>query len=340
MKILIIQLRRIGDILLTTPVISYLKENLPDSTLHFLSEPVGKMVLETHPQIDRLLLYDRARSWDMIKMVRAERYDVVFDFMNNPRTGYLTLLSSARHRVGWKHPVRRFFYNTPIEVPPLPEYVPLRKLRMVESWLRKQHLLKAEPLFIRPQLFLSDEDNRAATEWMKKEGLAPGRFGIFAPASRYQIRMWKKEGVRRVALEILKRHGVKSYLAWGPGEEGVMAEIRKGVEDKIGLLPPTTMRQMAAIFKPAAFVFSSDAGPMHTAVAVGTPTVTVYGPTRPVDWNPSLADGGKKDIPLNVAELECLGCHLHECPIGNPCMKDLSEARVLDACEKLLAGGK
>jgi ADP-heptose:LPS heptosyltransferase len=115
-----------------------------------------------------------------------------------------------------------------------------------------------------------------------------------------------------------------------------MADVRKGEEAAIGMLPLTSMREMAAIFKNAALVVTNDSGVMHTAVAIGAPTVTIYGPTRPIDWNPSLAGVGPLDVALNAAELDCLGCHLEKCPIGHLCMVKLGEDRVLAACEKIL----
>ncbi len=336
MKILVIQLRRIGDILLTTPVLAYLKQALPGCTVHFLCEPMGTSVLETNPNIDKLFIYDRSSAVRMIRTVRAERYDAVLDFMNNPRTSYLTFLSGARQRIGWRHGFRRVFYNIAVPIPEDPEYVPARKLRLTKRWLELSGKEAPAPHVVRPQLFVGPHDIAIADRWMRDESLTPGDFIIVAPAHRHPIRSWKKEGYRNVALALRKRSGKKIYLAWGPGEEGWMRDVRQGEESNIGMLPLTSMREMAAIFKNAALVLTNDSGVMHTAISVAAPTVTIYGPTRPIDWNPSLAGVGPLDVALNAQELDCLGCHLAKCPIGHMCMEKLGEDRVLAACEKIL----
>lgn len=335
MRILIIQLRRIGDILLTTPVVSYLKQALPGATVDFLCEPMGRTILETHPHIDRLHVYDRAHPLREILRIRGERYDAVLDFMNNPRTSHLTAFSGARWRVGFRAGPRRVFYNIAVPVPKAPEYVPVRKLRLARYWLEKAELASPAPASLRPELFLAADDERFAAEWA--DGATGGRpFVVVAPAHRHPIRAWRADGFRAVALHLARSRGMKVFLAWGPGEEGVMNQVRSGVEDELPLLPLTSLRQMAAIFKRSSLVVTNDSGAMHLAVAVGAPTVTAYGPTRPVDWNPSLAGAGPRDMPLTAEGVDCLGCHLIKCPIGHVCMKRLPEERVIAACENIL----
>jgi len=335
MRILVLQLRRIGDILLTTPVLSYLKSAVPGAEVDFLAEPMGKTVLETHPKLDGLLIYDRAHPVRQISIVRRRRYDVVIDFMNNPRSSYLTALSGARWKVGFNTGARSALYNVAPPVPTEPEYVPMRKLRLARAWLQAAGLPAPEPESIRPELFLADADKAFAAEWIRKEGLASGSYAVLAPAHRHPIRAWRAEGFRAVALA-LKQKGIRPFLAWGPGEEGVMQAVRAGHDTEIGLLPLTTLRQMAAIFAKARLVVTNDSGAMHLAVAAGSPTVTIYGPTRPVDWNPSMAGAGPRDRAINAQGVPCLGCHLLTCPVGHICMTELPEARVIAACESVI----
>ncbi len=340
MKILVIQLRRVGDILLTTPVLSFLKKAIPNATIDFLSEAGGASVLETNPQLDNLLIYKKGKSWSEIKMVRSKQYDVVLDFMNNPRSALLTGLSGARWRVGFRHSVRSIFYNICLPVPADPEYVPQRKLRLVRYWLEKAQVPIPVGVSGRPQLYFSRDDEDFATSWFEQEKIRKGNFMVIAPVHRHPIRSWRWEGFRDVGLKLVQDKKLKVYLAWGPGEEELISQVRKGVEDKLGMLPPTSLRQMGAIFKKARLVLTNDSGAMHLAVATGTPTVTIYGPTRPIDWNPSLSqEGSTQDIVLTASGVPCLGCHLLKCPIGHLCMKQLSEEEIFKACSQILKGG-
>lgn len=338
MRILIIQLRRIGDVLLTTPVLSYLKRVFPEATLDFLVEPAAKTVLENNPHINTVLIYDRTRSIAEIKRLRVAKYDVVIDFMNNPRTAYITGLSGARWRVGFKSRFRSLFYNVAMPDTKIPEYVPRRKLRLIEYWLKKMGQSIPPLHIIRPQLFLSLEDERFADDWRKKENIGAKPYTIIIPTHRHPIRRWRKEGFRDVALHLATEAGHHVFFAWGPGEEDLIQDIRSGHEDKLGMLPLTTLRQFGAIAKGARLAVTNDSGLMHIAVAVECPTVTIYGPTRPIDWNPSLTEHrcGIHDIAVNAGHVPCLGCHLLQCPIGHICMKELDAVAVINACQKLV----
>ena len=101
MRILLIQPRAIGDVLCTTPIINYLKKAIPDARIDFLVEPLGKALLETHPGLNEVLIYDKKKAFQEILRVHRRRYDTVLDFMNNPRTAYLTAFSGASWRVGF-----------------------------------------------------------------------------------------------------------------------------------------------------------------------------------------------------------------------------------------------
>ncbi|MFN0118706.1 MAG: glycosyltransferase family 9 protein [Elusimicrobiota bacterium] len=336
MKILIIQLRRIGDILLTTPAVSFLRKKFPEAQIDFLCESMGLEVLKNNPYLNDILIYDKNKPLEQIRIVRQKKYDVIFDFLNNPRTSYLSALSGAKETVGFNSSFRSFLYKKRIPVPKAPEYVPKRKIRMIQEWLGETEQT-TDPLT--PQLFLINEDEKFALDWMKKENLTSKSFTILVPAHRHPIRAWKGSGFREVGLDLVDRRKEKVFLAWGPGEEDVIAKVRQGIESKLPILPPTHLRQMAAIFKEAKLVVTNDSGAMHLAVAVKVPTVTIYGPTRPIDWNPSLSgdvEAGRIHKVINLIELDCLGCHLSVCPIGHLCMENLNEKKVLEKVDQLL----
>ena len=336
MKILIVQLRRVGDILLTTPVIRYLASACPGAQIDFLCEPMGRPVLERHPLLRRLRLYDKNDPWGEIRRIRAERYDAVLDFMGNPRTRLLTLLSGARWRAGFRRGLRSVFYNIRAPGSPAPEYVPMGKMRLARAWLRRAGLPSPEPTALRPELHLAPEDEDFAADWAAQEGVGNGAFFVAAPAHRHPVRAWRSAGFRSAIDRLQKSRNWPGFLAWGPGEEKVAEETRAGVQPAIRLLPPTHLRQMAAIFRRARLVLTNDSGAMHLAVAVGTPTVTIYGPTRPADWNPSLAGVGPRDAVVTADGVPCLGCHLNACPVGHLCMEQVDANRVVEACEYVL----
>jgi ADP-heptose:LPS heptosyltransferase len=171
MKILIIQLRAIGDVICTLPAIVALKQALPAAELHFLVEPSAKPIVESHPGISKVLVYDKSRARQEIARVRAEKYDAVFDFMNNPRTAYITGFSRAPWKVSYTCGVRSLFYNFVVPEPVEPEYVPKRKIRLVNAWLQKIDKKPVLQASYRPQLRLTAEDETFAADWAARENV-------------------------------------------------------------------------------------------------------------------------------------------------------------------------
>lgn len=335
MRILLIQLRRLGDILLTTGAISAVKTSFPEATVDFLCEPIGKPILETNPQLSDVLVYQRNRGISEIRRVRKRDYRIVIDFMNNPRSAYLTGLSGAQWRVGFKKFGRSLFYNINAPVPLEPEYVGLRKIRLVNELL---NTLGKPPCSLnsgRPRIWLNAEDQAFAEQWLKSENLNGRSFVVMAPIHRHPIRQWRLDGFRELGVRIHRDLGVPVYAAWGPGEEGQIHRLCGDSGDLIKPLPPTRYREMGAIFQKARLVVTNDSGAMHLAVAVGTPTVTVYGPTRPIDWNPP-AEPNSQNIAVVAESVACLGCHRGRCPVGHLCMTQLGESDVFRACRLIL----
>jgi ADP-heptose:LPS heptosyltransferase len=110
MRILIVQPRRIGDVILTTPAIDALRNKFPDARIEFLAEVAAAPVLEGYPGLDETLLFDK-NLFRWIPEIRRRRYDWVLDFMCNPRTAQLTALSGATVRAGFDVPVWGRVYN-------------------------------------------------------------------------------------------------------------------------------------------------------------------------------------------------------------------------------------
>ena len=114
-NIVLIQLRRIGDVLMTTPSIRALRHAYPEAQITFITEPPSDQVLEHNPLLNEVLLFQRKPSlrqylkflWE----VRQRRFDLVIDFFSNPRSAQISWFSGAARRVGFDFPGRGFYYT-------------------------------------------------------------------------------------------------------------------------------------------------------------------------------------------------------------------------------------
>jgi len=113
-KILVIKLRGIGDVILSTVVFDNLRENFPSASLDFLTEGASIPALEKLSSINKIHKFNRKKTWEQVKLafkIRSEKYDLVIDLFSNPSTAQITKLSGAKYRVGFPYKGRKYAYN-------------------------------------------------------------------------------------------------------------------------------------------------------------------------------------------------------------------------------------
>ncbi|HOX22468.1 MAG TPA: glycosyltransferase family 9 protein, partial [Elusimicrobiales bacterium] len=131
-KILVIQLRRIGDALLATPAVRLLKRVYPSATVDFLAEPQAADALAGNPHINEVILYDKKHPLKALWNIRNRGYDIVIDYMGNPRSGLITFLSGAPVKAGPGNVFWTCAYNKIMSLGEPPVYSSAEKIRMLE----------------------------------------------------------------------------------------------------------------------------------------------------------------------------------------------------------------
>jgi ADP-heptose:LPS heptosyltransferase len=319
-SILAIQLRRLGDVILTTPALEALKKRWPDAKLDFLVEATGAEAVAGHPAIDEVLVYDadgiaNALSWAL--KIRARRYDWVIDFLANPRTAMITALSGATVKAGPAHVARRWAYNQRMVQSPQACYGALEKVR----WLSALGVSPADAPAL-PRLFLA---KRPAT---------PDNVVGLVPPSRKETRRWPAPSYVRLGRLLRDKHGCRLKVFWGPGEKDLADEVVRGIGDGASAIPETrAIADLARELASCRVVVGNCAGPKHVALALGVPTVTIHGSSDPVSWTPAHPEHRF----VRLDELPCIGCRSNDCPYNLECLNQLPAERVLPAVEQLLA---
>ncbi len=320
-RILVIQLKRAGDVLCTTPIPTVLKQRWPQAQVDFLVDKPFASLLENHPSINSVRIYDRNRMLHTLSQIRAQKYDYVFDFQCSPRSAIAVGMSGARLTAGYRVTFWGRTYTKTIRRPDDRITVVQGKLSLLESILGS---LKEEPTL----LALTVEEQRWADTLRKT--LTQDTVVGMVPTHRKVSRRWPAASFGELARKI-DAAGWGCWIFWGPGEEGYAKEVQ-ALAPRAKLIPAASLRQMAALLSRCDLVVTNDNGPMHLAVAVGSSTVTIYGPTVPEAWNP----GGPHHRALQAPGVTCLGCNLNSCPFNHECMRDLSVERVFATCEQAL----
>lgn len=166
-------------------------------------------------------------------------------------------------------------------------------------------------------------------------GLWPDEpFVVINPGAAWPNKRWPAERFGALAREVRARHGLKSAVLWGPGEETLAAQVAASSSGAAEMAPATTVAEVVSLVRAARLVVSGDTGPIHLAAAVGTPVVGLYGPTDPRrngPWSP--ADE-------SVSRFERCACHhQRRCRIAAWCLADITLDEVLDAVGRRLARG-
>ena len=323
-KILVIQLKRAGDILVTTPVLEALRALFPSAEIDGLVEKPFAPLLENHPILRQVQIYDKSRKMATVRRIRREKYDWILDFQSSPRSAIVVAFSGARVKAGYRVPFWGRLYNRTIKRPAGRQSVIEGKLSLLEAVSGRpaeRHERK---------IFLTALERSQAQSWIHDQGFRQAPVGII-PTHRRASRRWKYESFASLAQRLVKE-GLPVLLFWGPGEKHEVESLQQKAPEA-RLIPATSLREMAALLTGCRLVVTNDNGPMHLSVAVGTPTLTIYGPTDPLAWNP----GGPRHRAVQASDVSCLGCNLNECPFGHECMTHITPEYVLSLCQEMLA---
>lgn len=296
-RILLIQLRQLGDILLTTPCIKAVRQNYPRAKLSFLSHAMGRLVLDGNPYVDELLLYrddwTLAQHGRFLLDLRARRFDLVIDFMNNPRSALFTRVTGAADRVGFRS-ARFWAYTQHVAKGEDASYIGYRKLRLLQAAGMSgadlhelgEPFPSAEALTLDFPWFESDVGpylHMLRTESALAQ--APLRV-VLSPTHRRLARRWPLANYAALADCLSENWGAAVIWIWGPGEEELIDTVRAQCRQTTYKAPPTTLRQLAALIANCDFFIGNSNGPSHIAVATGTPSLQLHGPTDPIAWTP------------------------------------------------------
>jgi ADP-heptose:LPS heptosyltransferase len=295
-RIVILRLRGLGDVVLSSAVIDALTRAYPDADLDYLSASSSRELLEPDSRLSRifLLAYGRPESgrvqtgriFRALSWMRKGKADLVVDLFSNPLTAILTAASGARYRVGLDKRLRRFAYNLRVPRflgPPAADHRYARDVQL--DFLRGVGIeWEGEA---RASISLKSEEVGFAERSLGALGYARGkRFGAVIPGGSWESKRWSVEGFVEVARELAEEFGEPTLVVWGPPEEEDARSIVAGLGPSGRLAPPTTLRQMAALLGRPALTLSTDCLGRHFSIVQGVATVGVFGTTDPRDWTP------------------------------------------------------
>jgi len=331
-KILLLQLKRIGDLILTLPALATLRENFPDAQLTLVASKDCADMLPAISNVDRILIA-RRNLRDLIPSFAVVRqaFDYCIDCTRNDRSAFLAVLSGARRRVT-SYRVRDQSKNR------ARVYTDFVSVRMRDMHTIDYHLALLEPLGIQKvlcklHLELPDGAREKANQLRRAAGIG-SHFVVFHPGSARVEKLWDPERWAQVIDESGRNNDLDLVLTSGPSrlEEEHVARIKHRTQRQlVDLSGKTDLVTLAALIGQARLLVTVDSAPMHLAAAIHTPQVALFGPTNPFHWRP-------RESPVLILQGES-AIPLTEFSPAQPrfTMSQISTAAVIDAMESLLS---
>lgn len=289
-RLLVARSSAIGDTILTTPVACRLRDWFPGAFLAWLVEEKSSAFVEDHPALDEVIVLPR--GWflrprlvaSLHRRLRALRLDATIDCQGMTKTALACWLSGAPLRVGLAGEHGRElspWLNNRLVRPRRP-HVTDRSLDLLEGL----GLFAAADAPIDWRLPTPADSRARIQAWLAAAPIA-GDYAVINPGASWDSKLWDNTRFADLAGELLERHGLVSVVVWGGQKERNMATaITNAAGPAAVMAPPTSLHDLAALLAGARLVVSPDTGPMHLGVAVGAPTVGLFGVTRPQDCGP------------------------------------------------------
>jgi ADP-heptose:LPS heptosyltransferase len=325
-RILVIKLRAVGDVLLSTIVTKNLRLAFPNAQIDYLTEPPSVDVLVGNPFINHIHVHDRVKMTGirLVRFIRLQRYDLVIDLFGNPRTAFIVRLSGAKYRVGYRFRSRTYAYN--IMANPQGDRVHNTQFNLDALEVMGVAIQDRNIYFQ-----FTQDDEEYVDAFLADAGLRGKLLIGVNTGGGWYTKRWGLDRFAELSDCLIEKYGASVLLTWGPGQLPEVEKIQSLMKRKSFIPPPTSLKQLGALLKRCTCVLSNDSGPMHIAAAVGTPVLGIYGPTSPKLQGPF----GEQHITVSKEGLDCLGCNYTSCPIGHPCMLELSVESVMGGVQLL-----
>ncbi|MCX5687883.1 MAG: glycosyltransferase family 9 protein [Candidatus Omnitrophica bacterium] len=310
-KILFITLSNIGDVILTLPVLSALKDNFPDAIIDVVVGPRPEQVFEKYPRINRVFVYDKhARLKDkavFIKKLKAEKYDMAIDM----KTSLLPILIGAKYRT---------------------ELFVKYKSGIVHKRLIHLERLRPFGIIYREQknIYIDSQAREKIESALQDNGIRNTNMIIgVCPGSKSHLKQWKIDGFIDVINSLLKNQKHKVVLIGDANESGLSKEIASKVKQPglLDLTGKTSLNELFALVEKFNLLLTGDSASMHIASDLGVKVIAIFGPTDPEEYGPR----GNKDRVIRK-NLKCSPCKKAQCQYGtHECMYSINAEDVLKA---------
>lgn len=328
-NILLIQLGDIGDVVLTFPSIKALREHFPQANIVVAVREKAKGLIEdcawalgviSIKKEKRRLSQEIAYQKDFFLCLRKYNFDLAIDMRTGTRGAILSFLSGADHRIGFYAEDGRLWRNRLFTHLALLQYTPGQYVAQYYSSLL--HTLDIETQML-PLLEVSPENRHKAASLFRNEKVPMDRPIIaLHPFSLWKYKEWGMDKFIQLINRIGSEYTLPVIITGSPDERGLVATLKKMCGEHVyNLAGKTSIAMFGAVLSLCGLFIGVDSAGMHIAGAVGTPTVSIFGPSSPASWAPR----GKFHA-IVYKNLPCVPCRQKGCQNSeiSQCLEELT----------------
>ncbi len=350
MRILVFNPYGIGDVLCSLALVSALKS--AGNEIFYICNRRSKEVLENHPDISQIILYERdeikasIKGWfSFINQIRKLKADLAVDLTLNRNLSFLLFLVGIKNRVGLDYKNRGIFLTKKKSVV---EFVK----NVAEEYFDLYYLIFGDsedvsPSNFYPKIYLSAEEERFAhllfyNLGLKKDSIVISVFpGGGASWGKHRYRkQWPAEKFLELIVRLLLKNEQIVIMVMGDEDDRSVLTIPMTLLRSrrcFDLRGKLRLREAISVIKASSLVISNDGGPAHITAAVGGNLVSIMGPVPEVVYSPF---GQPERIKIVTSDVDCRPCYrrfrMPECQNEFRCLKEISVEDVLSAADDFL----
>jgi lipopolysaccharide heptosyltransferase II len=349
-----VRLRLIGDVVFTTPLVRAIRREYPSARLVYLVEADAAPVVRHNPHLDEVIVAPRTRGLRRLaddlrlaRHLRRQRFDIAIDLHGGPRSGWLTLASGARERIGYTIPGRSWMYTRAVPR--------ARELRPRHSVMNQWDLLEAlpgwhgsapDPERDSVEMPLDTEADARMSARLARAGISDGVDLIVVHVSAgNRFRRWPEDSFVALVSDLARRQPNRRVaVSSGPSDREAASRIAATARALLGPMGSRVvdlgefdLQELRALIGRSRLFIGGDTGPLHIAAATKTAIVGIYGPTLSAQSAPWRSNQAPAEA-VEYTDLPCRPCDQRSCAPGDfRCLTRLAPDTVLEAAERALA---
>ena len=354
LKILLIRLRLIGDVVLTTPIIGALRRARPDAHLTYLVEPQAAPVVAGNPHLNEVVVAPLVHGFARVRQdaamavrLRRARFDAVVDFHGGPRSSLLALATGAPVRIGYTIAGRGWMYTRQVPRPRghRPRHSVENQWDLAESLV--PGLGRPSPAAHPVEMAEDPSAARRVSERLRALGVGAGHdLVVIHVGAGNEFRRWPEEAFADVVTALSSAEpNRRIILTTGPAQAARAEEVRRlamlrgTMPGVVAVACDLELGELRSLAGRATLFVGGDSGPAHIAATTATPMVVIYGPTTPLVWGP-WRDPARATETVDAGDLPCRPCDQRVCEPGDfRCLRGIRPETVVASAVRAIERG-